>query len=211
VSSVFKERHVAGTAHRIDRSLLKHDPPRPLPPWLIADLLGDQLVERPWRSYLDPLLISGLCVALVLAVLRVPVLLSWSLALLLAVRLSMLAWEFLGPALADIRLLRYGLIVRAHVLRMRPNDLPNGETQGAYLDCVMPISKRRSSVGSVWLSDLEEAARLAGQGRVQVICLPRSPGTWRLLEGKSAESRYETLPQPPEGQAPFGPSAEHKP
>ncbi len=182
---------MTSSAHRIDGPLLQRLPPRPLPLWLIADLIGDQLAERPLRSYIDPLLICGLVAAVALALLRAPIWLSWVLALLMGVRLGMIAWEFLGRSLLDFQLLRYGILVRAHVLRSRPNKAISGLIHGAYLDCVIPVGRGRTSVGSVWLSDLQEADRLAAQGRVQVICLPKAPGTWRLLEGKCAEFRYE--------------------
>jgi len=182
---------VTTSVHRINGPLLKHVPPRPLPPWLIADLIGDQLAERPLRSYIDPLLICGMVAAIALALLSAPIILSWLLALVMGVRLGMIVWEFLGRSLIDLRLLRYGVLLRAHVLRARPARTMTGTPNGAYLDCVMPFAKGRTSVGSVWLSDSEEAERLAEQGRVQVICLPRAPGTWRLLEGKCAEFRYD--------------------
>jgi hypothetical protein len=182
---------VTTSAQRITGPLLNHLPPRPLPPWLIADLIGDQLAERPLRAYIDPLLICGIVAAVALTLLRAPLWLSWMLALLMGVRLGMIVWEFLGRSLIDLRLLRYGVLVRALVLRSRPARTITGTVSGAYLDCVMPLAKGRTSVGSVWLSDLEEAERLAAQGRVQVICLPRAPGTWRLLEGKCAEFRYD--------------------
>jgi hypothetical protein len=182
---------VTSSAHRIDGPLLQRLPPRPLPLWVIADLIGDQLAERPLRSYIDPLLICGLVAAVALALLRAPIWLSWGLALLMGVRLGMIAWEFLGRSLLDFQLLRYGILVRAHVLRSRANKTISGLIHGAYLDCVIPVGRGRTSVGSVWLSDVQEADRLAMQGRVQVICLPKAPGTWRLLEGKCAEFRYE--------------------
>jgi hypothetical protein len=58
----------------------------------------------------------------------------------------------------------------------------------------MPVSAARASVGSVWLASLAEAERLLRQGSVRVICLPRAPGTWRLLEGQGSEQRYEPEP-----------------
>lgn len=176
---------------RIDIPSLKHLPPRPLPPWLIADLVGDQLAQRPLRDYIDPLLICGILAAVALALLPAPIWLSWLLALLMGIRLGMIVWELLERSLVDFRLLRHGLLMRAHVLRIRLARRGPGFIDGAYLDCVVPIAKGRTSVGSVWLSDVQEAERLALQGRVQVLCLPRAPGTWRLLEGKCADFRYE--------------------
>jgi hypothetical protein len=48
-------------------------------------------------------------------------------------------------------------------------------------------------VGSIWVADGIEAARLARQGRVEVICLPRTPGTWRLIEEIRSDVRYDRV------------------
>ena len=170
------------TTRQIDDTLLQHAPPRSLPPWLIADLIGDKLADRPLISYFDPLLVSGVMAALALVLLHAPLWLSWLVALLMAVRLGSIVWDLLNDAWEDMRLLRHGMIVQARVLRVRQCRITSGDLCGAYLDCALPISPHRTSVGSVWFADAEEAIHLAQGGRVQALCLPRAPGTWRLLE-----------------------------
>jgi len=103
------------------------------------------------------------------------------------------AWQVWRRARDDLSLLRDGLTLRAHVLRMRPHRDTTGEIDGALLDCAIPVAQRRTYVGSIWLSDGIEAARLARQGRVAVICLPRTPGTWRVIEEIKADVRYERV------------------
>jgi hypothetical protein len=176
---------------QVDPGYLEQAPPRPLRPVVVLNLLGDRVFERPISAFLDPLLIIGLLALILLTALRVHVLL-WLVALLVvAVRLSWGAWQVWRRAWDDLRLLREGLIVRAHVLRMRPHRDTTGEIDGALLDCAIPVARRRTYVGSVWLSDGIEAARLARQGRVEVLCLPRTPGTWRVIEEIKADVRYE--------------------
>jgi hypothetical protein len=74
---------------------------------------------------------------------------------------------------------------------MRPHRSLNGEIDGVLLDCALPVALRRTYVGSIWLSDPNEALRLAHQGRVEVVCLPRTPGTWRVAEEVRCDVRYE--------------------
>jgi hypothetical protein len=91
----------------------------------------------------------------------------------------------------DYRLLRHGLVVSAHVIGLRPCRSATGRPMGAYLDCAIPITRQRTSVGSVWLPDTTEAVRLSAAGRIPVICLARAPGTWRLRHSDGAHLRYE--------------------
>jgi len=79
------------------------------------------------------------------------------------------------------------------VLRLRPHRSTSGAIDGAMLDCAIPIAPRRTYVGSIWLSNGAEAARLARQGRVEVICLPRTPGTWRVIEEVKSDIRYDRM------------------
>ena len=100
------------------------------------------------------------------------------------------------PLLCDrlgLRLLRDGLTIRAHVMRLRPHRTMTGEINGALLDCVIPVAPRRTYMGSIWLSEGAEALRLSRQGRVQVLCLPRAPGTWRVIEEVKASIRYDRM------------------
>ncbi len=98
-----------------------------------------------------------------------------------------------GAPWDDLLLLRKGLRLRAHVLRMRPHRNVMGEIDGALLDCAIVVAPRRTYVGSIWIADGIEAARLARQGRVEVICLPRTPGTWRLIEEIRSDVRYDRV------------------
>jgi len=76
---------------------------------------------------------------------------------------------------------------------MRPHRNVLGEIDGALLDCAIVVAPRRTYVGSIWVADGIEAARLARQGRVEVICLPRTPGTWRLIEEIRSDVRYDRV------------------
>jgi hypothetical protein len=178
---------------QIDIALLDSPPPRSLPPTLIADLLGDRLLERPMRSYADPLLIGAIVAALAFALLRVPVWLAWAIAGLGVLRIALLAWSILGPSLDDLWLLRYGVLVDAQVTKLRQAGTPGTTNQGAFLDCSLAISPNRSTVCSVWVADSNEAARMASQKHLLAIGLPRAPGAWRLLETRSSELRYNPV------------------
>lgn len=175
----------------VDPGYLNQAPPRPLPPVVMLNLLGDYTFERPISAFLDPLLIIGLVALVALIALRANSLLWFIPLLVIVVRLAMGAWRVWRRTRADVWLLREGLLLRAHVLRMRPHRDTQGEIDGALLDCAIPIAPRRAHVGSIWLSDGVEAARLARLGRVQVLCLPRTPGTWRIIEDIKADVRYE--------------------
>jgi hypothetical protein len=61
------------------------------------------------------------------------------------------------------------------------------------LDCAIVVVPRRTYVGSIWFADGLEAARLSNRGRVEVICLPHAPGTWRLIEDVKSDVRYERI------------------
>lgn len=177
----------------VERDLLQGEPPRRLPLLFVPNLLGEYLLERPLISYFDPLLLGGLVAALALALLQVGPLLWLLLGAILAVRLGIAAWRIGRRVAEDRALLRYGIVIYAHILEMRPSRDSAGQIDGAYLDCAIPVGRRRTSVGSVWMPDAAEAARLGRLGRVLVICLPRAPGAWRLLEYKSSALRYEPL------------------
>ena len=68
-----------------------------------------------------------------------------------------------------------------------------GTIDGALLDCAIPVAPRRTYVGSIWLANGAEAQRLKHQGRVEVICLPRTPGTWRVIEDVKSDIRYDRM------------------
>lgn len=173
---------------------LEQTPPRPLPDTVtLLNLIGDYLFERPIKPLLDPLLIVSVVALIILTLVRVPALLWYAALLMVLIRLgteTRLVWRHIGD---DLALLRKGLIVRAHVLRLRPHRTTTGEIDGALLDCAMRVGPRRTYVGSVWLADGTEALRLERQGRIEVICLPRTPGTWRLIEEVKSEVRYDRM------------------
>jgi hypothetical protein len=175
----------------LEPGTLEQSPPRRLPRFFVPNLIGEYLLERPLRTYLDPFVLGWLFGMVALIVVGVPSTVFVAMIVVLAARL-------LGPCLRlwrhvrdDYLLLRDGLLIKAHVLGVRP-ALANGKNApGAYLDCAITISDRRISVGSVWLPDAAEALRLSAAGRVAVICMARAPGAWRLCDGDCAQRRYE--------------------
>ncbi len=183
---------------QVDAAYLEQVPPRPLPVVALFSLLIEHLLERPFRALLNPAFIIGVGSLVSLYVLRAP-------RLLLAVPIGVLAgWMALSAyrvwtrAWQDMTLLRQGSIVQAHVLKLRPHRTLAGEIDGALLDCAIPVAPRRTYIGSVWLADGHEALRLSTQGRIQVLCLPSTPGTWRVIEAVRSELRYERMGAPPE-------------
>jgi hypothetical protein len=178
---------------QIDPGYLEQAPPRPLPPAIVLNLLGDHIFERPSGAFLDPLLITGIAALIALIALETNKLL-WLVPLLVVLgRIGLGAYRIGRRVWDDLMLLRKGLMLRAHVLRMRPYRNTTGQLDGALLDCAMAVAPRRTYVGSIWLADGIEAARLARQGRVEVICLPRTPGTWRIIEQVRSDVRYERI------------------
>jgi hypothetical protein len=189
---------MAGVTERVDAAYLEREPPRPFPAAALPELIGASVTGRPLRALLDPLFLACAGLLLLLAFERAHWLL-WVPPLLIA------ASRLFGPIrriwvrLSDeVALLRHGERVRTHVLRLRPHRTPLGEIDGALLYCAIPVAPRRVYVGTVWLSDGTEALRLARDGRVNVICLPRAPGTWRIIDALHSEARYDHKePAPP--------------
>jgi len=178
---------------QVDADYLEQSPPRPLPPVVALNLLGDYIFERPSTTFLDPLLLVGVVTLVGMITLHAPRLLWFVPLLLILVRISIGAYRIGRRIWDDLLLLRKGLRLRAHVLHMRPHRNTMGEIDGALLDCAIVVAPRRTYVGSIWIADGIEAARLARQGRVEVICLPRTPGTWRLIEEIRSDVRYERV------------------
>lgn len=177
----------------VDSAYLRQPPPRPLSLGLLFSLLTDHLLARPFRTILHPLFITGVAVLAMMIVWHVP---STLLALPLGLVVGMLlfgGYRVWKGAWEDIRLMRDGLVLRAHILKLRPNHTLAGEINGALLDCVIPVAPRRTYAGSIWLSDGNEALRLLHQGRLQVLCLPLTPGTWRVIEPITSELSYERV------------------
>lgn len=164
----------------VEAGCLESVPPRRLPAFFLPNLIGEHLLERPLKSYFSLFFLACLAGAAVLAAAGAPRALSLALLALAVARV-------LGPTLRlarDVRddylLVRYGQILTAHVMGVRPCHEQGGARTGAYLDCAVPISRRSTSVGSVWVADVAEAMHLSAQGKLTVICLPRAPGSWRL-------------------------------
>jgi hypothetical protein len=158
---------------------------------LVPNLLGEYLLERPWRSYLDPLLISCVVVGLAMAFVQVGAWFWLLLALVAVLRLVAVSWRLAQRVYEDVLLVRHGRVMQAHVLRLRPARNPQGHLSGAFLDCAIPVGPRQTSVGSVWFPDQAQAEALAQRGQLPVLCLVRPPGTWRLLDDTNPALRYE--------------------
>jgi hypothetical protein len=178
---------------QVDADYLEQPPPRPLPPVVALNLLGDYIFDRPSSTFLDPLLLISVVTLVGMITLHTPRLLWFVPLLLIMVRISIGAYRIARRIWDDLLLLRKGLRLRAHVLSMRPHRNTMGEIDGALLDCAIVVAPRRTYVGSIWIADGIEAARLARQGRVEVICLPRTPGTWRLIEEIRSDVRYDRV------------------
>lgn len=178
---------------QVDARYLEQVPPRALPHVVLLNLLGDHIFERPISAFLDPVLIIAFLALIVLMSLRAPSAFWLAPLLVIVARAGLGARRIWRRAWDDLRLLRDGLTLRAHVLRMRPHRNIAGEISGALIDCAIPVAPRRTYIGSVWLADGSEALRLVRQGRITVICLPRTPGTWRIIDPVTSEVRYERM------------------
>jgi hypothetical protein len=182
---------------QVNVAYLEQVPPRPMPRAdIVMNLISDYIFERPLRTFLDPLLIIGFVALVALTQMDAPPLLRYLALLIVLFRLVMKLRQVWRRVRDDLALLRKGLIIRAHVLNLRPYRTLIGEIDGALLDCAIPVAPRRTYVGSIWMSDGQEALRLKQQGRVTVICLPRTPGTWRLIEDVTSEVRYDRMAPP---------------
>lgn len=178
---------------RVDASYLEQPPPRPAQPGLVIDLLEERIFERPLRALLDPVVLAGVVVLAAMVAIRAGGALLIAAALVIAARIAVGAVRLWRQVGADVELLRSGLVVKAHILKLRPHRTTAGDIDGALLDCAIPVAPRRTYVGSVWLSNGDEALRLMRQGRVEVICLPRAPGTWRIAERIQSQISYERM------------------
>lgn len=177
----------------VDRGLLDHSPPRRLPFFFLPNLIGEYLLERPPSFYLDPVVIVGVLAAVAMLFLHAAAILWLILGLIMALRLVAAGWQIYRDVREDYLLLRFGVVTSAHVMGVRPGRDAGGAPSGAYLDCVIPIARRRTSVGSVWIPNAAGAMRIGQVGRLSVICLTRSPGAWRLREGDGPHLRYEPV------------------
>jgi len=178
---------------QVDAAYLQQSPPRPLSPTVIANLISDHIFERPFKLFLDPLIIVSILLLVVLFALRANTAIRLVPVLLIIIRLLISALHLWRHVSDDLALLRDGLTLRAHVLGLRPHRTTLGAIDGALLDCAIPVAARRTYVGSIWLANGAEALRLKLQGRVEVICLPRTPGTWRVIEDVKSDIRYDRM------------------
>jgi hypothetical protein len=174
----------------VEPGSLEQPPPRRLPAFFLPNLIGEYLLERPLKSYFSLFVFVCLVGAVILPATGVPVVISVALLVLAVVRL-------LGPALRlyrdvreDYQLMRHGLVLTAHVIGVRPCQDPEGYLAGVLLDCAVPITRQRTSVGSIWVADPAEAMRLSAIGKLTVICMPRAPGAWRLYRA-AAPTLYQ--------------------
>src|SRR5690242_7840637 len=120
---------------QIDRSYLEQTPPRPVSLGMMLNLLSDRIFERPLRSWLSPVLLTGVIVLVVLFALRTsPLLRLLPLALIVGGMASQ-ARQIWRQTRDDMALLSNGLTVRAHVLGQRPYRATSGAQEGALLDC----------------------------------------------------------------------------
>jgi hypothetical protein len=178
---------------QVDAAYLQQPPPRRLSPTIIVNLLSDHIFDRPLKAFLDPLIIASIITLLVLFALRASSAIRLAPVLIIVIRLLIGAGYLWRHISDDLALLRNGLTVRAHVLGLRPHRTTMGAIDGALLDCAIPVAPRRTYVGSIWLANGAEAMRLKHQGRVEVICLPRTPGTWRVIEDVKSDIRYDRV------------------
>ena len=177
----------------VDDAFLQQNTPRPISPMLLGGMFFNHVFERPSRTILHPLFVVNLAALIATLVLRLPL---FVLALPLGVIVGMLVlggFRVGRRVWNNLRLLRHGLILRAHIRKLRPNRTLMGEIDGAVLDCAIVVAPRRTYIGSIWIADGNEALRLLHQGRLQVLCLPQAPGTWRVIEPVRSELSYERV------------------
>jgi hypothetical protein len=177
----------------VSRGYLGQVPPRLFPHEALPDILIDYLIRPALRKLLDPVVGLGLLALLGLYTTNSSPTLCWLLVVLLSIRVWRDVRSTLRRLRDEIGLLQHGLLVRAYILRMRPYRSELGEIDGAIFDCAIPVAARRTYVGSFWLSDGSEAVEITKAGRIDVLCLPLTPGTWRVVENVRSEVRYDRM------------------
>ncbi|NOK63020.1 MAG: hypothetical protein GFH27_549319n66 [Chloroflexi bacterium AL-W] len=178
---------------QIDHTYLQQTPPRPLPYMVVLRLFGKHILTRPITTIFNPWLIVNLLGVIILIVLELHVII-WLIPLaLLVAQICFHSYHLKRHITVDIDLLRKGIVIRAHILKLRAHRTLTGEINGALLDCAIPVTAHRTHIGSIWIADGGEALRLAHKGRVEVVCLPKSPGTWRVIEEIQSEVRYARM------------------
>jgi hypothetical protein len=165
--------------------------PRPFPYEALPNLVIDHLLRPAARRLLAPVIVIGIVLIVVAQALRLP----WYVGALAYVLVASQLLRGIERAVQRMRdelaLMRYGLAVSAHVLRLRPYRTVLGELDGARLECAIAVAPRRTYIGSIWLSDGAEAVEIMAAGRLRVICLPRTPGAWRVIDPLRSEIRYD--------------------
>ena len=78
------------------RPICSSPPPRPLSPAVVANLLSDHVFDRPLKAFLDPLIIAGIIILVVLFALRANTAIRLVPVLLIVFRLLISAWHFFG-------------------------------------------------------------------------------------------------------------------
>lgn len=184
-----EEHQVPEILDLIEPDSFEQPPPRRLPPFFVPNLIGEYLLERPLAAYLSPLVILCLGATAALAALRAPAPLILLPLLVIALRLLRPVLRLLRDVREDYILIRDGVLVTAHVLGARACRDQAGNPAGVFLDCAVPLTMQRTSVGSVWIADTSEAMRLSAAGQLTVICLPRAPGSWRLYRPSVVAAR----------------------
>jgi hypothetical protein len=181
-----EEPRVPDILDLVEPDALEREPPRRLPAFFLPNLVGEYLLERPLWSYFSLFVLVCLGGAVAMAALGGPPVVTLALLALAAVRLLRPSLRLFRDVREDYLLLRHGVVVTAHVIGVRPCSDPAGNPAGAYLDCAIPLTRQRTSVGSVWFADAGEAMQLSATGRLTVICMPRAPGAWRLYRPPGA-------------------------
>lgn len=170
----------------VEPALFQQEPPRPLPLFFRANLLGEYLLELPWRVYLDVPILAGVSALIALRILDIA-LLPGLVVIVLASRIGWAIWRLFSKVHHDSRMIRYGSILPVEIIAIKACT----NRPGVMVHCRLPIHASRQSVGSIYLPDQSQAERLAESNDLRAICLPRAPGTWRLLNVELPGMRYE--------------------
>jgi hypothetical protein len=176
---------------RVSHTYLGIAPPRPFPQEALPDMLIDYILRPAFRKLIDPVIALGILILIGFSAFGVAHTFGWAIGFLILVRVWREVRFTIRRVREELTLLRYGQLVRAHVLQMRPYRSELGEIDGAIFDCAIAVAPRRTYVGNFWLSDGAEAVEIAKTGHITVICLPATPGTWRVIEDLRSEIRYD--------------------
>ncbi len=102
---------------QVDADYLEQPPPRPLPPVVALNLIGDYIFERPSSTFLDPLLLISVVTLAGMIALHANRLFWFAPVLLITARVIVGAYRIARRTWDDLLLLRKGLRLRAHVAR----------------------------------------------------------------------------------------------